>query len=77
MEGSEDASSIFFTVYDINPKNGEEDLEYAHKPCARYTKEHGTIYLLICISLMLVNKKTIVQCLFMFLLLLRDVAVSD
>ncbi len=27
--------------------------------------------------LMLVNKKTIVQCLFMFLLLLHDVAVSD
>ncbi len=36
------------------------------------TNEHGTIHLLI-----LVNKKTIVQCLFWFLLLLRYLAVSD
>ncbi len=31
-------------------KNGEEDLDNAHKPCPRYTNENGTIHLLICVN---------------------------
>uniref|UniRef100_A0A8C1FBA2 Ubiquitin-like modifier-activating enzyme 5 n=2 Tax=Cyprinus carpio TaxID=7962 RepID=A0A8C1FBA2_CYPCA len=30
-------------------KNGE-DLDYVHKPCVRYTNEHGTIHLFICVN---------------------------
>ncbi len=29
-------------------KNGGEGLDYAHKSCARYTNDHGTIHVLIC-----------------------------